>query len=43
VQAIAGFLLDLGATYDDYRDRQPYIVDATGRSWGVKLGANWIF
>jgi hypothetical protein len=37
------FLLDLGATYDDYRDRQPYIVDTTGKSWGIKLGANWIF
>ncbi len=36
-------LIDLGMTYDDYKDRQPYLVDTTGKRLGFKLGASWIF
>jgi len=36
------FLLDFALSYDNYRDSQPYLVDYTGKSWGFRLGLNWM-
>jgi len=37
------FMFDFAFTYDNYQDHQPYLVDATGKSVGMKLGLNWMF
>lgn len=29
--------------YDDYKDKQPYLFDATGRRVSFMAGVNWIF
>ncbi|NWG14005.1 MAG: hypothetical protein HXY20_10775 [Acidobacteria bacterium] len=43
-QSIRGrFLFDYALTYQDYRDSQPYLVDATGKNWGFLLRMNYLF
>ncbi len=36
-------VMQYAVNYQDYRDRQPFLVDNTGSRLGVLLRANWIF
>ncbi len=36
-------LLEYALNYQDYDDRRPYLVDASGSRLGVLVRANWLF
>lgn len=37
------YVLEYALTYDDWDDKQPYIVDSTGSRLGMLLRFNWLF
>ncbi|MBN1568102.1 MAG: hypothetical protein JXA73_09660 [Acidobacteria bacterium] len=36
-------MMDYALTYQDYKDRYPYLFDTTGKNWGFVIRANWMF
>ena len=42
-QIAPGWVLSVAGYYADYKDRQPYLFDANGRTAGVHGGISYIF
>lgn len=42
-QFAPNWMLTAAGRYDSYKDRQPYIVDANGRTSGAHVGVSYIF
>ncbi len=37
------FIMEYAMTYQNYQDKQPYLVDMTGKNLGFILRLNWLF
>ena len=42
-QFAPNWMMTVTGLYDSYKDRQPYIIDANGRTTGVHAGVSYIF